>query len=94
MSIPDGAEYWWDVRGYGKCYESREPKKMKRFSVIYPDGAQRTGLQRRHLVIILQKIFRDQSGCHIPRSRFKEIQWTRIVKMLEDRGYKIEVVIK
>jgi hypothetical protein len=20
MSIPDGAEYWWDVKGYGSCY--------------------------------------------------------------------------
>lgn len=28
MSIPDGAEYWWDIRGYGSCYKPSTRKAL------------------------------------------------------------------
>lgn len=29
MTIPDGAEYWWDIRGYGDCYESEDNHRRR-----------------------------------------------------------------
>ena len=27
MSLPDGAEFWWDAKGYGSCYKPSKSRK-------------------------------------------------------------------
>lgn len=92
MTLPDGAEYWWDIKGWDYSSKYRVRKKRK-FNITRSNGVTEKEVPRMRAITILKEEILRQIGMKVPRSTFKGKPYALIIELLKKYGCSVEVAI-